>query len=156
VRQARRARGLTQAQLAAAARVSRTTLNQLENGLFPDLGFKKLQALLEQLGFTLSVEQASTQRGADFVRMACIAANVSYESELTENELIRTFLTGKILQGKRPHIRLLLEEAPPSLLQGLIRELSRWAKPGRVEKNVTKIAHDIGSARNVEEWLKTV
>jgi transcriptional regulator with XRE-family HTH domain len=53
VRHARESRGLTQAELAAAADVARTTLNQLENGVFPDIGVRKLMAILGAVGLRL-------------------------------------------------------------------------------------------------------
>lgn len=154
IRQARRERGLTQARLAAAAGLSRTTLNQLENGLFPDLGAKKLQALLEKVGLTLSIQNAPKAARPDFIRMACTAANVSYKASLTEDELIHALISGKIPKGKRPHLRTLLDEATPALLRGLVKEASRWTKPGRVEKNLAALAREIGASRRVEEWLR--
>lgn len=149
IRQARLARGLTQAQLAAAANLSRTTLNQLENGVFPDLGVRKLQALLDEVGLTLSLQPAPKTARPNFIRMACTTANVSHKSALTEDELIHALLTGKTPHGKRPHFRVLLDEATPSLLKGLVTETSRWAKPGRVEKNLAKIARDIDSTTRI-------
>jgi hypothetical protein len=41
-------------------------------------------------------------------------------------------------------------------MRGLIAEVSRWSKPGRVEKNLVKLAHDIGTTERIEEWLKIV
>lgn len=155
IRRARRERGLTQAQLATAARLSRTTLNQLENGLFPDLGIRKVLAILETLGLDLSVQPVPETRRPDFIRMACSTANVSYKIALTEDELIHSLLTGKLPTGKRPHLRALLDEAAPGVLRGLVDEASKWTKPGRVEKNLEKIAHDIGAARRIANWLKT-
>ncbi|MDP1671984.1 MAG: helix-turn-helix domain-containing protein, partial [Burkholderiales bacterium] len=96
IRQARIARELTQAQLANAAKVSRTTLNQLENVLFPDLGIKKLWAILDQVGLALAIQPAEKTAAPDFVRMACTPANVSYRETLSDDELIRALLTGKI------------------------------------------------------------
>jgi len=145
IRQARLARALTQAQLARAAGVSRTTLNQLENGLFPDLGIRKLRAILDQVGLALTIQTTQKNTAPDFVRMACTTANVSYRNELTEDELIRALLTGKVTPAKRPHFRTLLDEATPALLQGLVEEAGRWSKPGRVEKNLVKIARDINA-----------
>lgn len=155
IRQARIARELTQSQLANAAKVSRTTLNQLENGLFPDLGIKKLRAILDQVGLALAIQPAEKTNAPDFVRMACTTANVSYREALSEDELIRALLTGKIPAGRRPHFRTLLDEATPALLQGLAQEVSRWTKPGRLEKNLGLIAKDINSKREIGEWLKT-
>jgi transcriptional regulator with XRE-family HTH domain len=155
IRRARLARGLTQAQLAAAAGLSRTTLNQLENGVFPDLGVKKLRAILNHVGLVLTVQQAPKIPRPDFIRMACTTASVSYKNALTEDELIRALLDGKIPAGRKPHLRTLFDEATPSLLKGLVTEASRWTKPGRVEKNLVRIARDIGSTGRITEWLKT-
>lgn len=155
IRRARLERGLTQAQLASAAWLSRTTLNQLENGLIPDLGVKKVLAILETLGLDLSVQSIPETRRPDFIRMACSTANVSYKIALTEDELIHALLTGKLPAGKRPHLRALLDEAAPGLLRGLVDEATKWTKPGRVEKNLEKIAHDIGATRRIANWLKT-
>jgi len=152
IRKARLARKLTQAQLAQAAGLSRTTLNQLENGLFPDLGVKKVRAILEPLGLTISVQPAP--RRQDFIAMACTTASVSFRSVLTEDELIHALLTGKIPSGKRPHLGVLLEEARPTLIKGLVGEISRWTKPGRVEKNLREIARELGSSGRIGNWLK--
>lgn len=155
IRRARIERGLTQAQLATAAGLSRPTLNQLENGLFPDLGVKKVLAILETLGLDLSVQPAPETRRPDFIRMACTAANVSYKNALTENELIRALLAGKLPADKRPHLRTLLDEAAPELLNGLVKEAGKWTRPERVRKNLAKFAHDIGATRRIENWLTT-
>ena len=75
VRRARRARGITQAQLAAAAGLSRNTLNRLENGLFPDLGVKKVQSILEKLGMEVTFRPAKAKSGKDdFAGMASASA----------------------------------------------------------------------------------
>lgn len=154
IRKARRRLGLTQATLAAEAGVSRTTLNQLENGLYPDLGIRKIQSILDRLGLELSVQQPA--RRPDYVRMACTTASVSYRAPLLESELVRALLTGKVPPGKRPHFRTLLDEASPALMKGLIGEAGKWAEPGRLEKNVAGIAKAVGSSRRMGDWLKTV
>lgn len=153
IRQARLEQGLTQAELAARAGLSRTTLNQLENGLFPDLGARKLQALLEQVGLSLTLQPADKRRQDPF-QMACTTASISYRHSLTVDELIRGLLTGKVPSGRRPHFRTLLDEAPLALLQQVVDEASRWSKPGRVKNNITRIARDIGVTRKVESWMK--
>lgn len=155
IRRARIGRGLTQAALAKAAGLSRVTLNQLETGVFPDLGAKKLQVLLEHVGLTLALRPSEEVRRSDFVRVAATTASVSFKQPLTEDALIRALLTGKISAGKRPHFRLLFEEAGPPLIRGLISEVSRWTKPGRVEKNLAKLARDIGAIERIDEWLKS-
>lgn len=155
IRRARMGRGMTQAQLARSAGLSRTTLNQLENGLFPDLGVRKIITILEKLGLVLKVQQEPKIRRPDFIRMACTAASVSYKIALTEDELIRTLISGKVPADRRPHLRTLLDEATPGLLSGLIDETSKWTKPDRVRRNLQKIAEEIGAARRIANWLKT-
>jgi len=145
IRQARVAQGMTQARLARAAGVSRVTLNQLENGLFPDLGVRKIEALLGNLGLELAVTEKSARHKTDFVGMAGTSASVSFREPLSDNELIRILLTGKVPANRRPHMRALLDEASPAMLQGLLEEVSRWTKPGRVERNLAAIAKSLGT-----------
>jgi transcriptional regulator with XRE-family HTH domain len=152
VRRMRMARGLTQAALAGAAGISRTTLNQFENGVVPDLGIRKVQAILSRLGMSLGVTSASRER-TDFVRVAAATASVSFKSELTEDELIRALLTGKIPAGRRSHLRVLLEESTPAVVRGLIQQIGPWAKPGKVERHLAKIADTLGIAENQRKWL---
>lgn len=153
IRRARIARGLTQARLAAEAGLSRTTLNRLENGLFPDLGVRKVQAILDRLGLALSIQPAVDR--SDPIRMAATTASVSFRTALTEDELVHALINGKIPPGKRPHFRTLLDEGTPTLLKGLVREAGQWTKPGRVEKNLRRIAREVGSTKRTEDWLKT-
>ncbi len=155
IRKARVVRGLTQAQLAKAAGLSLTTLNQLENGVFPDLGVRKAQAILNQLGLTLTVHPAIPSTNPDFIRMACAAASVSFKTDLGEDELIHALLTTKVPQRIRPHIRTLIDEADPSLLDGLFSEVAKWTKPGRLERNLAKIANSVGASRRIEQWRMT-
>src|SRR5579871_4473000 len=153
IRRARLARGLTQAQLASGARITRTTLNQLENGVVSDLGIRKIQALLEQLGLTLVVDRKPTTKESDFLKMASTASSVSFKAPLTEAELLRALLTGKVPVNRRPQLRALLEEAPRSVIKGLLAQVTRWSKPGKVEGNLRKIAAALGIPQSAEKWL---
>jgi len=154
IRKARLARDLTQAELAAAAGLSRTTLNQLENGLFPDLGVKKVQTILDRLGLDLTVEPAQKARRPDFIGMACTTSSVSYRETLTPDELVHALLSAKVPRNRRPHLRTLLEEAPRPLLEGLVQEVGKWAKPGKVVGNIAAIAAELGVSKRTREWLK--
>jgi transcriptional regulator with XRE-family HTH domain len=155
IRSARLAQGLTQAQLAAQARLSRETLNLLENGLVKELGIRKVLAVLDRLGLGLAVERARRPRKPDYVRMACTTANVSFKSALTEDELIHALITGKVPAKRSAHVRTLLDEAPGGLLNGLAAEATRWTRPGRLERNLHRLARETGATRSVDEWLKT-
>ncbi len=155
VRDGRNARGLTQARLAAEAGLSLNTLNRLENGLFPDLGVKKAGAILEKLGMELSVKPTELKKSKpDFVSMGCTSAGVSFKKQLTPDELIHALLSGKVPSGKEAHFITLLDEAPEVLLSGLIEQVGSWVKPGKVEKNLQKIARQVGLTKEPAVWQK--
>jgi len=155
IRRARLSRALTQAQLAASAGVTRTTLNQVENGSVKDLGIRKVESVLRQVGLELEVRDVSTLRmPPDFLRLASTTASVSFKEELTDRELLRALMTGKVPKRWRPHMRMLLEEAPQELFTGLVRQVNRWARPGKVEKNLERIAAELGLGRSASRrWL---
>lgn len=147
---------MTQAQLAAAVGLSRNTLNRLEAGLFPDLGFRKAEAILEKLGLELTVKRAkkAAQRAPDFVHMACISAGVSFRRQLTPDELVHALLSGKPTPGKEAHFIVLLEEAPEALLTGLVEQVGAWVKPGKVERNLKSMAARLGLNGATAAWRK--
>ncbi len=154
VRKARQAQGLTQAQLAGAVGLSRETVNLLESGLVRDLGMRKVLAVLDQLGLAITLQPIGRPRRPDYVRMACTTASVSFKTALTEDELIHALVTGKVPARRSAHLRALLEEAPEALVRGLIEEAARWTKPGKLEKNLRKLAAEVGASRSIHEWLK--
>ena len=147
IRSARATRGLTQAELAQHAGLSRATLNRLENGVFPDLGLKKVQTLLDELGLELSVRRARREKNMDFVSMACTTASVSFREPVTPDELVHALLSGKAPPGKEAHFIVLLEEGPVPLLKGLVVQVGAWVKHGKVRKNIELIAQQVGLAR---------
>jgi transcriptional regulator with XRE-family HTH domain len=153
IRKARLARGRTQADLARAAGISRTTMNQLENGLFPDIGVRRAQAILDHLGLELHVRPVHRRR-ADYVLMARTVANRSFRAKLSEAELVRVLLTGRIAPRHRPHLRALLAEGPVAVLKGLVDEVSKWSQPGRVAERVRRVSDALGTARRTRTWLE--
>ena len=153
IRRARVSQNLTQAALASAVGLSRVTLNQLENGVVRDLGIRKVLALTDHLKLEIFVRPLEQER-PDFVQIASTAASVSFKAPLTPEDLILILLKGKVPAPKRPHMRALFQEASPPLLRGLAQEVGRWSKPGRIEKNLIRIAHELGVSGKVEQWLK--
>jgi transcriptional regulator with XRE-family HTH domain len=53
---------LSQAELASKARISRATLDALENGRSGKMGFSKISRLLTVIGLELNVQAARSQR----------------------------------------------------------------------------------------------
>jgi antitoxin CcdA len=86
----------------------------------------------------------------DYIGMACTSAGVSLRKPLAADELVRALMVGKAPRGKRAHFIVLLEEAPAPLLRGLVTQVSAWAAPGAVARNIRRIAAEIGVA------LKTI
>ncbi len=155
IRSARKARGLTQAALASSAGLSRVTLNLLESGLVRDLGIRKVLAVLDALDLALAVEPLGKPRKPDYLRMASNTASVSFKTSLSENELVHALVTGKVPKGKAAHFRVLFDEAPPGMLTGLAEEAGKWTKPGKLARNLERLAHDSGASREIGPWLKT-
>ena len=60
IKEARRRLKITQAGLAEKTGVSRTTINQLENGTISDIGIRKVMHVLEYLGLELTVRPAGS------------------------------------------------------------------------------------------------
>lgn len=151
IRKARLAKGTTQDALAKRIDLSRTTVNQLENGLVPDLGIRKVQSLLEELGLDLHVRPLA--RRPNYVRMALGTANSSYREKMTEGELMRALISGRIPRGRRPHLRTLLEEAPPPVLRGVVHDIGKYMGHDRVRTNALVIAEVLGLPRTAKSRL---
>ena len=155
IRRTRQARGLTQAQLAVLAGLSRNTLNRLENGMFPDLGIRKAEVILERLGLELAIRPSARKRKApDYVRMACTSASVSFRTMLTAEELVYALLSGRAPANRQAHFIVLLEEGPVALLKGLVVQVGAWVKPGKVTGNLAKIAKQVGLTGPGGAWRK--
>lgn len=155
IRRIRQARGLTQAQLATSAGLSRNTLNRLENGLFPDLGIRKAEAILDRLGLELAIRApARGRRAPDYVRMACTTASVSFRTPITPEELVHALLSGRAPRKREAHLIVLLEEGPVALLEGLVRQAGAWVKPGKVAANVARIAKQVGLTGPGGAWRR--
>lgn len=58
----RKAMGLSQAELAQKAHISRSTLDALENGRMGELGYTKINNLLTVLGLELKIQESVSRR----------------------------------------------------------------------------------------------
>lgn len=68
IRQARKQRRMSQADLAGLLAMSRTTIGQIENGTVQEVGVRKLIRILEVLGLELRVRQAGRPPTLDEIR----------------------------------------------------------------------------------------
>lgn len=153
IRQARKARGLTQATLAARAGIARETLSQLEGGLAKDLGVAKILRLLKALDLEMQLLDAQTRSAIDYVSLAAAAGSTGFREALAEEDLVRALLSGIPPPRKGPHLRRLLEDSPPQLIRALVSQVSRWSRPGKVEKNLTALAKKL-DVKARSEWTK--
>nr|CAA6829317.1 MAG: Transcriptional regulator [uncultured Thiotrichaceae bacterium] len=68
IRQARKARGLSQQQLADLVYLDRTTIGALERNDYQDLGIRKVERVLTVLGKTLNCEDVGMPTLDDLVK----------------------------------------------------------------------------------------
>jgi len=68
VARARRARGLSQSDLARASALSRQTISALERGAIPDIGVRKLNRILEALDLDFLLRPAGHSVTLDDLR----------------------------------------------------------------------------------------
>lgn len=155
VRSRRTATGLTQAELARRSGLSRNTLNRLESGLFPDLGLKKVAAILEHLNMEIDIQpKAAKPPEPDYLGMAATSASVSFKAKLTPDELVHALLSGKAPKGKKAHLIALLEEASPTLFAGVVDKMGTYAAPEKIQKNLQQLAQQVGLVKRGEAWKR--
>ena len=151
--------GLTQTTLAKLSGLSRATVNQLENGTINDLSLTRASKLLEVLGLLVTVAIA---RPKPFQRLhsksaalnrAARTASVSYRVSMSPNQLRDALANQTVPDRFRPHVHTLLEEAPVSLLAGVVEELHQELDIDRTQiwKQMRALARQSKSSRVL--WL---
>ena len=68
IREARKGRKMTQAQLAAILGMSRATISEIENGVVQDIGIRKILRILEILNLEIKVRRAGMPPTLDEIR----------------------------------------------------------------------------------------
>ncbi|HZM34098.1 MAG TPA: hypothetical protein VFC18_06330 [Burkholderiales bacterium] len=100
------------------------------------------------------MKAAKGKKQPDFIAMASASAGVSFKTKLTPEELVEALLSGTATPGKEAHFIVLLEESPSSMLKGLVQQAGARVTPEKVEKNLRKIAAQVGlNERTVFERL---
>lgn len=150
IREQRLALGLTQEQLAKLSQLSRTTINQMENGTLVDLGFAKLSNLLGVLGLDLQAEPAKGLGHA--LAVAARSASTSYKNTLAPEVLVEMLESGYAPAEYRPHLMTLLDETPLPVVVKAIQEAaqrSSTATPRKMMRHMAKWAAELHAHRTV-------
>jgi len=150
IREQRRALGLTQEQLAKLSELSRTTINQMENGTLVDLGYAKLSHLLAVLGLDLQAKPATGLEHA--LEVAARTASTSYKKLLAPETLAEMLTSGDAPDEYRPHLMTLLDETPLPVVIKAIQEATRRSPattPRKVMQHMAKWAEELHSYRAV-------
>ena len=142
--------GLTQVQVAKLSELSRTTINQIENGTLADLGYAKLANLLSVLGLDLQAEPA---RGlAHALDVAARTASTSYRNVLAPDTLVKMLETGHAPDEFRPHLMTLLDETPVPVVVKAIQEAAQrslTATPRKMMQHMATWAAELHAHRTV-------
>jgi transcriptional regulator with XRE-family HTH domain len=149
VHEKRKELGITQAQLAKLAGLSRTTVNQLESGALEDLGYSKLTQLLGMLGLSFDARQRVKKTPA--LKIAAQTASTSYRKVLTSEVLRNILKSGVIPDDYKAHMMTLLDETPLQLVVSAIHEaaLETNTPTKTVMKHVSSMAKSLNTHRTV-------
>ena len=149
VHEKRKEFGISQAQLAKLAGLSRTTINQLENGVLEDLGYTKLNHVMGLLGMIFDASDRVKKSPA--LTTAARAASTSYTKLLNAETLKHILQSGVVPEDFKPHVMTLLDETPVPLVLSAIREASvETNTPAKtVMKHVAAMAKSLHAHRAV-------
>jgi transcriptional regulator with XRE-family HTH domain len=140
--------GLAQDQLGELAGLSRVTINQLENGVLEDLGYNKLNSVLNILGISMEATDKKAHKHA--LKLAAQTASTSYKAVLTPHLLKKILQTGEAPKQFEAHIMTLLDEAPISIVLGAVKEAAAPNVPAqKIMKHVSKWAKEWQTNRKV-------
>jgi transcriptional regulator with XRE-family HTH domain len=143
----RLALGFTQAQVAKFSDLSRTTVNQLENGTLSDLGYVKLMSLLAILGLDLDARPAKGLQNG--LSVAARTVSTSYRDVLTPIELATILSSGQAPAKFHAHLMTLLDETPLPIVVKAIVEASKGSSTKLIMQNINKFADEMHIQRKV-------
>lgn len=147
--------GLSQTALAKLSGLSRATVNQVENSTLKDLSLKRAAQLLGVLGLSLEVPPVHGRQAREpahsALDIAARTASTSYRAPLTAKALRRSLEQGKLPQGFEPHMAVLLDEAPVSLLGRMVEELHAQGGSDRATlwRHMREMARSLACSRDL-------
>jgi transcriptional regulator with XRE-family HTH domain len=140
--------GLLQEHVAKFAGLSRVTINKLENGTLPDLGYSKLKSVMDLLGMNMEAVQPSGIKNA--LAIAARSASTSYREVLTPEMLVAILRSGQAPAQFHPHLMALLDETPlPVVVKAVAEAASSDVPAKRIMKNLSNWAKEWKTCRTV-------
>lgn len=154
VRVRRLALGLTQLRLARLAGLSRQTVQQLEVGTIADLSFGRVVNLLGVLGLSFSLPTIKAREKKRGLWMAAKNASVSYEGELSSEQLQQALATGQVPTNHQSQLLHFLNETPLQIVVMAVEETAylEALPPRQIWACLTQLSRQVGSIRS-DLWL---
>ena len=145
---------LSQAKLASLSKVSRVTINALENAQLKEIGITKLLSIMKSLGMTFDFKHNSEPNKV--LIQITNSANVSYKHAITptifKNALVKATMPKKYIGN----MMYFFDEAPESMVDKTIQAIATLKKiePIIIKNNAKKIAQEIKSPRSMWYYNK--
>ena len=149
VKEKRESIKLTQAQLASLSKVSRMTINALENEHLKEIGITKLLSIIELLDMTLDLKDDHSPK--DTLIQLTQSANVSYKHMLTPTIFKNALMAARMPKKYIGNMMYFFDEAPEGMVNKTIHAIAALekVKPSIIKNNAKKIAQEIKSPRSM-------
>jgi len=147
IRRARLASGISQAQMARMAGVSRATINYAETGRSA-IGADALLRILPPLGLSIAPTRSVAGRAdRPAVELLATSASVSFKETIPAAEVERALVTGTFADPWLPHIAAIIDEASTSLLLRAVREIAAQTSlpAATIWRNLRSLAQTVSS-----------
>lgn len=146
IRRTRLASGITQAQLARIAGVSRATLNYAEQGRSA-VGADALLRILPPLGLAIGPRAVDSPGSKQAIDLLATSASVSYKDTVPVAEVERALVEGTVEDRWVPHIATMIDEASDSLLLQAVRDVSvrRSQSASQIWRHLQNLARTLAS-----------
>ena len=147
IRRTRLASGMSQAQMARMAGVSRATINYVETGRSA-IGADALLRILPPLGLSIAPSPSVAGRAdRPAVELLAASASVSFHETIPVAEVERALVTGAFADPWLPHITTIIDEASNSLLLRAVREIAAQTSlpAAAIWRNLRALAQTVSS-----------
>ncbi len=121
IRRTRVESGISQLDLARMSKLSRATVNYVEQGSVA-IGADALLRILHTLG--LSIGGPRTSQGSSAVSLLAATASVSFRDDISTEEVERVLISGQVEEQWLAHIATIIDETSNAMLLRAVREIA--------------------------------